>query len=118
MAVRTAIGASRARIGRQLLTESLVLSRAGGCAGLLLGAAGSRALLALDAADIPRIGADGSAVTLDGGVLLYTLLVAMVTGIVFGLAPALQASRVDLNSALKESGSRPGARRTTGRDAS
>jgi len=110
MAIRAAIGAGRARIIRQLLVESVTLSLAGGAPGLVLGYAGVRALLRLNAGGIPRLGLNGSAVTLDARVLVFTLLVSLVTGILFGLAPALRASRVDLNTALKDSGPRSGER--------
>ena len=109
IAIRAAIGAARARIVRQLLTESVLLSTIGGLIGLALGAVGVRALLALNPGNIPRIGKDGAAVTLDGGVMAFTVGLAVLTGIVFGLIPALHASRVDLNATLKESGIRSGA---------
>ena len=75
---------------------------------MLLGFAGVRALLAISPAGLPRIGENGSAVAVDGRVLAFTLLVSLLTGIVFGLFPALTASRTDLNSALKESSNRAG----------
>ncbi len=109
IAIRSAIGAGRGRIVRQLLTESLVLSLAGGALGLAIGVIGVRALLAVNAGAIPRIGAGGAAVTLDGTVLAFTLLLSLVTGILFGLVPAVHASRADLNSTLKESSSRSGS---------
>ncbi|HEX4320958.1 MAG TPA: ABC transporter permease [Acidobacteriaceae bacterium] len=108
LAIRAALGASRTRIVRQLLSESIVLSAAGGLLGLALGFAGVRALLALSPAGLPRIGEDGSALGLDWRVLGFTLLLSMGTGILFGLMPAWSASRADLNSTLKESGSRSG----------
>jgi predicted permease len=108
MAIRAAIGAGRGRIVRQLLTESVLLSLLGGVFGVILGAAGVRALLALNPGNIPRIGEHGAAVTLDWTVLAFALGLALVTGIVFGLFPALQASRSDLISTLKESGARSG----------
>ena len=108
MAIRAAIGAGRGRIIRQLLTESVLLSLIGGVFGVMLGAAGVRALLALNPGNIPRIGEDGSAVTLDWTVLAFSLGLALATGIIFGLFPALQSSRTDLISTLKESGARSG----------
>jgi predicted permease len=107
-AIRTALGASRARIVRQLLTESALLALAGGIFGTVLGFAGMRALLAISPAGLPRIGEDGSAIGLDWRVLSFTLGVALLTGILIGLFPALSASRSDLNSALKESANRSG----------
>jgi len=108
IAIRVSLGASRWRIVRQLLTESVVLSLIGGVAGLVVGAAGVRALLALNPADIPRIGESGSDVNLDWRVLGFTLGLALLTGIIFGLFPAFHASRTDVNSNLKESGARSG----------
>jgi putative ABC transport system permease protein len=111
IAIRASIGAGRTRIIRQLLTESVLLSLAGGALGLLLGYAGVRALLAINPGNIPRIGENGSEVTLDWAVLLFTFLVSLVTGVLFGLIPAFQTSRADLNLALKESGYRAGGAR-------
>jgi putative ABC transport system permease protein len=108
-AIRAAMGAGRARIIRQLLTESIVLSLAGGILGLILGYAGVRALLAVSPAGLPRIGEHGGAVGVDWRVLTFTLGVALFTGILFGLFPALGVSRPDLNSTLKESSSRSGS---------
>jgi len=108
IAIRAAIGAGRGRIVRQLLTESVLLSFVGGLLGLLFGMVGIRALLALNPGNIPRIGPNGANVTLDWHVAAFTVLVSLVTGIVFGLAPALHVSRADLNLTLKESGGRSG----------
>jgi putative ABC transport system permease protein len=108
IAIRVAIGASRSRIVRQLLTESLLLSLAGGALGLLLGMAAIRVLLAINPGNIPRIGPHGGLVAMDGRVLAFTIVVALVTGLLFGLFPALQASRTDLNTSLKESSGRSG----------
>jgi predicted permease len=107
-AIRAAMGAGRARIVRQLLTESILLSVAGGVLGLVLGYAGVRALLAVSPADLPRVGEHGAGVALDWRVLLFTLGIAILTGIFFGLFPAIGASRPDLNSTLKESSNRSG----------
>ena len=107
-ATRAALGAGRGQIIRQLLTESLTLSLAGGLLGLLLGFVGVRFLLGINPGNIPRIGEDGSAVTLDINILLFTLGISLLTGIVFGLMPAISASRPDLVAALNESGSRSG----------
>jgi len=107
-AIRSALGAGRARIVGQLLTESVMLSVSGGILGMGLGFIGVRALLAINSAGLPRIGEDGSAVGVDWRVLLFTLGVSLLTGILFGLFPAFSASRTDLNSTLKESSSRSG----------
>ena len=108
-AIRAAMGAGRGRIVRQLLVESVLLSVTGGILGLALGFAGVRALLAISPAGLPRIGEDGSAVGMDLRVLGFTLGVSLLTGILFGLFPALSASRSDLISALKENSNRSGA---------
>ena len=107
-AIRSALGAGRGRIVRQMLTESVMLSLAGGILGLVLGFAGLRALLAISPAGLPRIGEGGSAIGLDWRVLGFTLGVSLLTGILFGLFPALAASRTDLNSTLKEGSNRFG----------
>ncbi len=108
IAIRAAIGAGRGRIIRQLLTESVLLSLAGGVLGMALGMAGIRALLAVNTAGLPRVGEAGSIVTLDWRVLAFTMTVSVITGLVFGLIPALHASRADLHATLKESSSRSG----------
>lgn len=108
IAIRSAIGAGRGRIVRQLLTESVLLSAMGGVTGLALGVLGVRTLLAMNPGNIPRIGEHGAAVSLDVTVLGVTLLLSLLTGVLFGLLPALQASRVDLNSTLKEATPRSG----------
>ena len=108
MAVRTALGAGRGRIIRQLLTESVVLSGAGGLLGLALAAWGIRALAAFMPEDTPRLNLIG----LSWSVVGFTLLVSFATGILFGLAPALRGSRSDVVQALREGGrgATPGAR--------
>jgi putative ABC transport system permease protein len=98
ISIRAALGASPARITMQLLVESVVLSLLAGTVGLLLAAWGIDALLAFAPAGIPRI----EDVALDGRVLLFTMVLSIVTGIAFGLAPALSASRPNLVNALKE----------------
>ncbi len=109
IALRAALGAGRRRIISQLLTESVLLSLGGGALGLVLGYLGVRGLLAINPGNIPRIGEHASAISLDWRVLGFTLLVSMVTGILFGLIPAFSASKTDLSLTLKESGSRTGS---------
>ncbi len=99
IAIRTALGASRARVIRQLLTESVLLSTAGGALGLLLAMWGVD-LLTAASRGIPRL----NEVALDGGVLAFTLSVSLATGIFFGLFPALATSKLDLTESLKEGG--------------
>jgi putative ABC transport system permease protein len=96
-AIRTALGAGRARLIRQLLTESAVLSLASGCLGFCLALIGVRILVAVGPADIPEAG-------IDLRVLTFTLLISMLTGLLFGLAPAWKISRSDANHSLKDGG--------------
>jgi putative ABC transport system permease protein len=97
IALRAAVGASRGRIVRQLLTESVVLSVLGGALGLGLGLVGVRALVAMNPGDIPRIGERGAAIALDWRLVLFTISVSLFTGVLFGLIPALNVSRTDLS---------------------
>src|SRR5262245_29595652 len=108
IAMRAALGGSRSRIARQLLTESVVLSLAGRVFGLALGLLGIRALLAVNTAGLPRVGVDGALVGVDWRVLVFTLAVALGTGLIFGLFPAFQSTRTDLTTTLKESSGRSG----------
>src|SRR5262245_1200823 len=108
IAIRAAIGAGRGRIIRQLLVESVTLSIVGGALGLIVGVIGIRALLALSPGNIPRIGVNGSEVSADWRVLAFTTTVSLTTGLIFGLFPALRASRADLSTTLKESGGQSG----------
>ena len=108
IAVRAAVGGSRARIVGQLLTESVLLSTGGGILGLLFGWLGIRALLSVNTAGLPRVGSEGNLVSIDWRVLAFTVTVALFTGILFGLIPALQTSRADLTTTLKESSGRSG----------
>ncbi|HEV7797778.1 MAG TPA: ABC transporter permease [Pyrinomonadaceae bacterium] len=100
MAIRTALGASRLRVIRQLLTENLMLAFAGGATGLLLALWGVALMTKLLPRDFPRLGE----INLDWRVLAFTLFASVLTGILFGLAPALQISRTDVQESLKESG--------------
>jgi predicted permease len=109
LAVRVALGAGRWRIVRQLLTESLMLSLAGGALGLLAGYAGMRWLLTVNTASLPRLGVEGSLLGMDWRIVLFTVALSIATGILFGLIPALVASRADLNAVIKDSSSRSGS---------
>lgn len=100
VAVRTAIGASRSSILRQVLTESVILSLAGGVAGLLLAVWGADLLLSIAPRALPRVHEIG----LDWRVVAFTALVAIVTGLLFGIVPALQLSGTELGDTLKEAG--------------
>ncbi len=100
MAVRAALGAGRGRIMRQLLTESVVLALAGGIAGIAVARVGVGALLALSAGQLPR----DTDVHVDGAVLLFALALSLVTGLLFGLVPAIHASRGALQGTLREAG--------------
>jgi putative ABC transport system permease protein len=98
--VRSALGAGRMRLIRQMLTESAMVGLAGGGLGLLVAAAGVSGLVRLVKDNFPAVGLDN--VSIDGPVLAFTLVIALATGLLSGLAPALSGSRPDLNDALKE----------------
>jgi len=109
IAVRAAVGAPRKRLIRQMLTESILLALVGAVFGAVLAVAGVKALLAVLPADFPR----ASDIHVDAPVFLFTLLIALVTGIVFGIVPAFEGSRADLRESLHESGrSATGTRKT------
>src|SRR5215471_3967736 len=99
-AIRSALGASYARMMRQLLTESTLLSAVGGSLGLLLAYCGLKTLLRALPAALPRI----AEVSLDSEVLLFALVLSLATGVIFGLAPALKATRTNLQEVMKQSG--------------
>jgi putative ABC transport system permease protein len=98
ISIRAALGAGRGRLIRQLLTESVVLAVCGGVAGVILARWGLDALLSLAPTSLPRI----SEIHLNFGVLLFSLALSVVTGLLFGIAPALLAARADVNEALKQ----------------
>ncbi|MGQ0429523.1 MAG: ABC transporter permease, partial [Gammaproteobacteria bacterium] len=100
VAVRTALGASRARIVSQLLTESVVIAFVGGALGTALAYGGLQVLQAAQPAGIPRI----EQIVIDSGVLAFTMLLTVATGLVFGLAPALELTRPDLTRSIKDGG--------------
>lgn len=100
LAIRAVLGASRRRLMGQLLVESIMLSGAGGLCGMAFGYGLTRALVVLDPLKIPRV----EDVVVDARVLAFTMAISLATGIVFGIIPALQASRTDLLPALKEGG--------------
>ena len=100
IAVRTALGATREWLLKQLLTESVLVSLAGGAVGLLMAYLGVRAMVAMDIGNLPRADEIG----IDGTVMVFTLVVSLVAGVLFGLAPALHTATPNLHGALKEGG--------------
>jgi putative ABC transport system permease protein len=102
LALRTALGAGRGRLIRQLLTESVLLSMAGGIAGFVLAIGGTALLRHSAPANIPRI----EAIRMDGGVLFFTSALSIAAGVLFGMLPAVVGSRIDVNDSLKEGSSK------------
>jgi putative ABC transport system permease protein len=100
IAIRSALGATRDRLVRQLLTESVILSLCGGVVGLLLAYWGVRTLVAINAGNLPR----AEEIRVDGTVMLFTLGVSLLAGLLFGLAPALHVATPNVQSTLKEGG--------------
>jgi putative ABC transport system permease protein len=100
ISIRIALGAGRWRIGSQLLVEALSLALIAGIAGLGVASLGTKALKAMNAGDVPRL----DELSMDGRVLGFSLLISLVTGVLFGLAPAIHAARTNLNEMLKEGG--------------
>jgi len=111
MAIRAALGASRMRLIRLSLAESLMLALAGGVVGLLVAVWGVDGLIAISPADTPRL----DEIRIDSRVLIFTLAVTLLTGLVFGLIPALQSSRVEMADSLKEGGRALGSIRNRAR---
>jgi predicted permease len=105
IAVRTALGATRGRLFRQLLTESMLITAAGGALGWAVARVGLQSLLAMAPFDLPRL----NDIHLDGSVFLFTFLVSILTGALFGIAPALYVTKTNLNESLKEGEGRASA---------
>src|SRR5262249_30641511 len=102
MGVRSALGADRGRLVRQMLTEAFALAVCGAVLGVLVAYAAVRLVVALNPGDIPRL----AETSLDGRVLIFALLTSALTGLVFGILPALPASRVNLTEMMKQGGMR------------
>jgi predicted permease len=115
IAIRAALGAARGRIVRQLLTESLLLALAGGAFGLAVGSWAVRALLAFTPGDLPRLQEIAALRALDPGVAAYAMLIAALTGVLFGLTPAFHLARTELTAVMNESGGRAGSGRKQNR---
>ncbi|HEU0173393.1 MAG TPA: ABC transporter permease [Blastocatellia bacterium] len=117
MAIRAALGAGRVRLIRQTLTESLLLAAVGGLCGLLLAYGLTMALVSLNSTSLLGQISNMARIGIDSSVLFFTLLVSLLTGVVFGVFPALQTSRPDLNASLKEGGRGAGFQRARARQA-
>jgi predicted permease len=104
MVIRAAIGAGRTRLIRQLLTESVVLAVLGGICGLLFGHVAIRGMLAINSGNLPRLGPSAAYVMMDWRLVTFTLTLSVITGIVFGMAPAFSTSQRDLIGGLKDAG--------------
>jgi putative ABC transport system permease protein len=109
ISIRVALGAGRGRIIRQILTESILVSLAGGAIGIWLGFFGVRLLFAVNPVTMPRMGEHAEALTLDWRILVFALGVSILAGAISGIVPAIKASRTDLAAAINESGARSGA---------
>jgi predicted permease len=108
IATRAALGAPRARVVRQLLTESTLLAAGGGVLGLAAGVAGLRAIVRAGTEAIPSLAREGAAIALDPTVVGFTVGIAVTTGVLFGVLPALATSRVDLSAAFRDDGTTGG----------
>jgi putative ABC transport system permease protein len=109
ISIRVALGAGRGRIVRQILTESILVSLAGGAIGIWLGFFGVRMLFAVNPVRMPRLGEHAEALTLDWRILLFALGVSVLAGAIAGLVPAIKASRTNLAATINEAGARSGA---------
>jgi putative ABC transport system permease protein len=109
ISIRVALGAGRGRIIRQILTESMLVSLAGGAIGIWLGFFGVRLLFAVNPVTMPRLGEHAEALTLDWRILVFALGISILAGAIAGIVPAIKASKTDLAAAINESGARSGA---------
>jgi len=109
ISIRVALGAGRGRIVRQILTESILVSVAGGAIGIWLGFYGVRLLFAVNPVRMPRLGDHAEALTLDWRILLFAFGVSVLAGAIAGLVPAIKASRTNLAATINEAGARSGA---------